>query len=120
MLQPTLTIGGEWIPVGRDESLYTEHIGNRRRQSIIFLQGLSAASHTIWDPLFESNLASHFHLVRFDARGQGISSKPWVFGEVAYDDRMLASDIDDVMTHFHVCRPILCGWGLAGIEMCWN
>lgn len=81
--------------------------------AIVFIHGLGF-SREVWRRQFEGPLASRFHLVAYDLRGHGQSSRPT--DDVAYQDgARWGNDLDAVLTATRAKTPVVVGWSLGGL-----
>lgn len=87
--------------------------GNFDASAIVFIHGLGF-SREIWHRQLEGRLASRFHLVAYDLRGHGQSTRP--LDAAAYSDgSRWADDLAAVIAATNVKKPIVVGWSLGGV-----
>ncbi|KAI0349287.1 alpha/beta-hydrolase [Trametes cingulata] len=92
--------------------IWAESNGNTSKPAIVFVHGLSCTALG-WDRQFaDAELQRDFHLVRYEMRGHGRSSK--YFTEEGYESRRIAEDFKTVCDAFGVVKPFLMGWSLGG------
>lgn len=96
-------------------TLAIEERGPRDAPAIVFVHGLGF-SHEVWHRQLEGELARRYHLVAYDLRGHGRSSRP---GEpVAYQDgARWGQDLAAVIAATHARNPVVVGWSLGGIPI---
>ena len=87
--------------------------GNAGGPPIVFVHGY-CMSKALWKRQWRAAaLADHFRMVFFDLRGHGQSDKPDT--EEAYrDGRLWADDLEAVMKHYGVERPVVVAWSYGG------
>ncbi|KAJ8508843.1 hypothetical protein ONZ45_g8923 [Pleurotus djamor] len=91
--------------------IYTDATGDPSKQSIVFVHGF-ALSSIVFDNFFTNKkLQDHFYLIRYDARGHGLSDKPST--ESAYSSLRYAQDFAAVMSAYKLDKPIFLGWSLG-------
>jgi pimeloyl-ACP methyl ester carboxylesterase len=78
----------------------------------VFVHGWSQ-SQLCWSRQIAGPLAEDFRLITFDLRGHGMSEKPPAPGPYV-DARMWADDLDAVINHLELDRPVLVGWSYGG------
>ncbi|KAI0636079.1 alpha/beta-hydrolase [Trametes polyzona] len=92
--------------------IWVESNGNTSKPAIVFVHGLSCTALG-WDRQFaDEGLQRDFHLVRYEMRGHGRSTK--YFEEERYESRRIADDFRTVCEAFGVVKPFLMGWSLGG------
>ncbi|KAI0749598.1 Alpha/Beta hydrolase protein [Daedaleopsis nitida] len=92
--------------------LWAESAGDASKPAIVFVHGLSCTALG-WDRQFaDAALQRSFHLVRYEMRGHGRSSKP--LDEAGYASAKLAEDFKTVCDAFGVVKPFLVGWCVLG------
>ena len=74
-MKPDSKFNGCFVQGAGGTRLFVEEIGDRNRPSILLLHAYCQCRLS-WDRQFESDLTKHFHLVRMDLRGHGLSDKP--------------------------------------------
>ena len=89
------------------------HIVNGVGKPLVLANSLGANLH-MWDGQAEE-LARHFTLVRFDARGHGESDVPP--GPYAIDD--FGRDVLDLLDHLDIVRANVAGISLGGMTAMW-
>ena len=93
--------------------LAIEEAGPRDAPAIVFIHGLGF-TRDIWRRQLEGPLAQRYHLIAFDHRGHGRSTRPT--DEAAYSDgTRWADDLHAVLTATNAKQPILVGWSLGGL-----
>ncbi len=93
--------------------LAVEEEGDRQRPGILFLHGFGQ-SHLSFRRQFGSDLAQRYHLVAFDLRGHGGSSKPT--DPAAYSDvGRSADDVAAVIKATGLVRPVIVAWSYGGL-----
>lgn len=87
--------------------------GDRAKPGILFIHGFGQ-SHLSFRRQFNSGLADQFHLVAFDLRGHGASSKPT--DPAAYSDMARsADDVAAVIRATGMVRPVIVAWSYGGV-----
>lgn len=89
--------------------------GPRGAPSIVFIHGLGF-SREAWHRQLAGPLASRHHLVAYDLRGHGRSSRPTETSAYADGERW-ADDLAAVLRATQARRPVLVGWSLGGLVM---
>jgi non-heme chloroperoxidase len=93
--------------------LVAERHGNQSGPEIVLVHGLGQSSLS-WSRQTEGLLAETCHLVAYDLRGHGNSSKPDSLA--AYEDAALwADDLHAVIEAAGFRRPIVVGWSLGAL-----
>ena len=94
-------------------NLLVAQAGDPRSPGILFVHGF-AQSYLSFRRQFEQDLAKDFHVVAFDLRGHGGSSKP--DEPAAYTDiARSADDLAAVIRATGLKRPLIVGWSYGGI-----
>lgn len=91
-----------------------EETGSARMRPVVLLHGFGQ-SRAIWRPLLEAAIASELRFVAVDLRGHGDSDKPE--SPDAYRNDQLGEDVDAVIRHLDLKRPILVGWSYGGVPL---
>jgi non-heme chloroperoxidase len=99
------------IPGGGGTELHVEDTGTAGGPTVLFIHGLSQ-SGLAWTAQLHSDLADQLRLVTVDLRGHGRSDRP---PDGYGDSARWADDIDAVIRHLGLDRPILCGWSYGGV-----
>ena len=86
--------------------------GDPDKPGILFLHGFGQSALS-FRRQFNSDLAKSFHLVAFDARGQGGSDKPSDPADYM-DSKVWADDVAAVMAATHLKKPVIVGWSFGG------
>ena len=95
--------------------------GERRRPTVVFVHGYPDTKE-LWDEVLE-RLGRRYHLVAYDVRGAGESSRPR--GTAAYDLARLGDDLEAVIAVVSPERPVhlvghdwgaLQGWEFVTLE----
>ena len=76
---------------GVDLAVYEQ--GDRSRPTVLLVHGYPD-THAVWDEV-AARLAERFHVVRYDVRGAGASSRP--FGRRRYTFEYLMADMEAVL-----------------------
>lgn len=97
-------------------TLSVQEWGNARGAAIVFIHGISQC-HRSWRHQYESDLAQKFRLITYDLRGHGDSSKPLDAASYQENPRW-AGDLNCILEHLQVSRPVLVGWSYAGRVIC--
>lgn len=93
--------------------LAVTEVGPPSAPAIVFLHGLGF-SREVWHRQLDGALASRFHLVAFDLRGHGQSSRP--ADQAAYSDgARWGDDLAAVLEATRAVRPVVVGWSLGGL-----
>lgn len=93
--------------------LLVAEAGDRTKPGILFIHGY-AQSYLSFRRQFASDLARRYHLVAFDLRGHGGSTKP--SDPAAYVDPMRwGNDVAAVMRATGLVRPVIVGWSYGGV-----
>lgn len=93
--------------------LLVAEAGDPAKPGILFIHGY-AQSYLSFRRQFASRLARDHHLVAFDLRGHGGSSKP--SDPSAYTDRARSGDdVAAVIATTHLVRPVIVGWSYGGV-----
>lgn len=87
--------------------------GASHKPPIVFSNSL-ATSWGIWDEA-ERLLAPHARLIRYDARGHGLSDTP----ETGYSIEKLGRDVLEILDSIGVRRAVICGISLGGLTAMW-
>ena len=88
--------------------LWAESAGDASKPTIVFIHGLSCTALG-WDHQFaDAELQTNFHIVRYEMRGHGRSSKP--LEETDYESKKIAEDFRTVCEAFGVVKPFMVGW----------
>lgn len=89
-------------------TLWAESAGDASKPAIVFVHGLSCTALG-WDAQFaDTELQRSFHLVRYEMRGHGRSSKP--LEERDYESARIAEDFRTVCEAFGLVKPFMAGW----------
>ena len=99
------------IPGGGGTELHVEDTGTAGGPTVLFIHGLSQ-SGLAWTDQLHSDLAGRLRMVTVDLRGHGRSDRP---ADGYGDSGRWADDIDAVIQHLNLERPILCGWSYGGV-----
>lgn len=92
--------------------LAVETAGDPGAPAILLIHGWSQAGLS-WRKQLEGPLAERFFLVAPDLRGHGASGKP--LDPSAYNSAApWAGDVQTVIDHFALRRPVLVGWSMGG------
>lgn len=98
---------------GDGVELFVAETGPRDAQAIVLIHGLGF-SHEVWGAQWRGELAKRFHLVTYDLRGHGRSSRPT--DPAAYrDGARWADDLHAVLAATRAKDPIVVGWSLGGL-----
>jgi pimeloyl-ACP methyl ester carboxylesterase len=97
-------------------ALAVQEWGNPSGPPILFTHGISQC-HLSWRKQYESDLAEQFHLITFDLRGHGTSSKP-LDAPSYQENQRWADDIECILDGLNLIRPVLVGWSYAGRVIC--
>lgn len=81
--------------------------------TLVLIHGISGSGE-VWLPILEE-LGKHFTPVTLDLRGHGASGKP-EHGYL-YDDYI--GDLDRVLAHLNIDRPLIMGHSLGGLVTLW-
>lgn len=93
--------------------LSVEETGRGDGPAIVFVHGLGF-SHEVWRRQLDGDLATRFHLVAYDLRGHGRSSRPQ--DTAAYEDgRRWGEDLHAVIEATHATNAVVVGWSLGGL-----
>lgn len=110
---PPPTISHVAAPDGVD--IFVEERGPHDAPAIVFIHGLGF-DHQVWHRQLESPLARTYHLVAYDLRGHGRSSRPT--DPAAYEDgARWGADLRAVIAATKARNPIVVGWSLGGIPI---
>lgn len=102
-----------FVTGGDNTKIHVIDCGNRSRQPIVFIHGISQSS-LCWEKQFHS-LSKEFRLVALDLRGHGKSEKP----RCGYDNTSnWAEDIHSVITELRLETPVLVAWSYGGLVAC--
>lgn len=93
--------------------LAVEERGPRDARAIVFVHGL-AFSREAFHRQMEGSLASRYHLVAYDLRGHGQSSRP-AEADAYADGGRWADDLAAVLRETRAKDPIVVGWSLGGV-----
>jgi len=96
-------------------ALAVQEAGPADAPTLVFLHGLGF-THAVWHRQLEGALASRFHLVAYDLRGHGQSSRPTDAAAYATGARW-ADDLRAVLTATGARHAILVGWSLGGLAI---
>lgn len=87
--------------------------GNPDGPEIVFIHGY-CLSKEIWKRQWrDPSLADNFRLLFFDLRGHGGSDRPDSY-ETYKDGQRWADDLNTVITHFELKRPVVVAWSYGG------
>lgn len=93
--------------------LAVEERGPRDAQTLVFVHGL-AFSRDVWHRQLGGDLSRRYHLVAYDLRGHGRSSRPG--DAVAYEEgARWADDLHAVLDATRPTCPVIVGWSLGGV-----
>lgn len=93
--------------------LHVVEVGPRDAQAIVLIHGLGF-SHEVWGRQWRGELARRFHLIAFDLRGHGRSTRPE--DPAAYaDGGGWGDDLRAVLEATRAKDPIVVGWSLGGL-----
>ncbi len=81
-------------------------------QPVIFIHGWPS-SREMWEYQLGDVVNAGFRVVKYDRRGFGKSSKPWV----GYGYDTLASDLNELITRLDLNKVILVGFSMGGGEV---
>jgi non-heme chloroperoxidase len=87
--------------------------GNPSGPEIVLIHGLGQ-SRLSWSRQTQSSLAESCHIVSYDLRGHGDSSKPRSVDAYA-DPATWAADLHAVIEAAGFARPVVVGWSLGGL-----
>lgn len=93
--------------------LYAVADGNSSLPPLLLCNGLGT-THAMWAPQMPAFL-EHFYVIRYDARGHGLSATP--DGEYTID--MLGRDALGVLDHFGIYKTNFCGLSMGGAVGQW-
>jgi pimeloyl-ACP methyl ester carboxylesterase len=95
--------------------LAVEETGRGDGPAIVFVHGLGF-SRDVWRRQLDGELATRFHLVAYDLRGHGRSSRPE--DAAAYEDgRRWGEDLHAVLEATHATSAVVVGWSLGGLAI---
>lgn len=98
---------------GDGVELFVAETGPRDAQAIVLIHGLGF-SHEVWGAQWRGELAQRFHLIAYDLRGHGRSTRPT--DPLAYQDgARWADDLRAVLAATGAKDPIVVGWSLGGL-----
>jgi non-heme chloroperoxidase len=93
--------------------LAVEETGRGDGPAIVFIHGLGFSGE-VWRRQLDGELAARFHLVTYDLRGHGRSSRP--LDAAAYEDgRQWGEDLHAVIEATHATNAVVVGWSLGGL-----
>ena len=78
------------------------------KPTIVFIHGLSCTALGLDNQFADAELQTNFHIVRYEMRGHGRSSKP--LEETDYESKKIAEDFRTVCEAFGVVKPFMAGW----------
>lgn len=93
--------------------IFAQAVGDSRLPPLVFIHGFSLSSLVWASALRNVDLLRNFHLIAYDVRGHGRSSKPE--DPAQYSSKHYAEDFISVTKAFNTTRaPILVGWSMGG------
>jgi non-heme chloroperoxidase len=92
--------------------LLVAEAGDPSKPAILFIHGF-AQSYLSFRRQFDSDLATKYHLVAFDLRGEGGSDKPTRVEDYK-NTRTWADDVAAVIKAKGLKRPLIVGWSYGG------
>lgn len=95
--------------------LATMAIGRQDAPVLLLVHGLSQGK-AIWHRQFASALAKRFHLIAFDLRGHGASSRVVDLASLGQSQRW-ADDVAAVLEHHGVTRFVGVGWSYGALVL---
>jgi 3-oxoadipate enol-lactonase len=97
----------------QDLSLHFKFSGRSTGPVVVLVHSLGANLH-MWDKVLP-HLERNFRVLRYDARGHGLSSAP----EPPYSIKQLGEDLLNLLDEHSIDRVNLCGLSLGGLVGLW-
>jgi len=101
------------IAIINDTCIHYRTDGERRRPALVFSNSLGT-DLSMWQAQANA-LAEHFHVVRYDTRGHGLSASPAGACSIA----QLGADVVALLDHLDIEQAHFCGLSMGGVTGQW-
>lgn len=102
------------VPGGGGCGIFVREAGDPAGPPVVLVHGFNQCG-LAWSRQLDSDLAEDHRLVAVDLRGHGRSGRPADVDTAYSDPQLWADDLQAVIDHLGLSRPVTVGWSYAGV-----